>query len=257
MKPDDAHMSDGQSMLARGAALLHAFDEGEDEVGLGALAARTGLPKSTVHRLLAELTEAGLVERGEGGYRLGLGLFELGQRVPYRRLCETALPYLEEMYEATHENVHLAVAEGTDALFLEKLSGHRSMRISSHAGGRLPAYCTATGKALLAYGAGRGLSAVISKGLQRHTPRTIVLPGLLQQDLVRTRARGFAVNWEEAEVGVSAVAAPVYGPRTGTRALPVAAISVTGATRGLRLDRIAPVVCAAARALSYELARRP
>jgi DNA-binding IclR family transcriptional regulator len=93
---------------------------------------------------------------------------------------------------------------------------------------------------------------VLDQGLRRRTPRTIVLPRLLQEDLVRTRARGYAVNWEEAEVGVSAIAAPVFGP---SGAHPVAAISVTGATRGLRLDRIAPVVCAAARALSHQLAR--
>jgi DNA-binding IclR family transcriptional regulator len=252
MKVHDAGMTGGQSMLARGAALLHAFGAGEDEVPLATLALRTGLPKPTVHRLLGQLAELGLVERADGGgYRLGLALFELGQRVPYRWLRERALPYLEEMYEATHENVHLAVVEGADSLFLEKLTGHRSMRISSHAGGRLPAYCTATGKALLAYGPEGGLATVLHRGLARRTPRTIVLPRLLQQDLIRTRARGYAVNWEEAEVGVSAIAAPVFGPA----GVPVAAISVTGATHGLRLDRIAPVVCAAARALSYQLAR--
>lgn len=240
-------------MLARGSALLHAFGAGEDEVPLATLAARTGLPKPTVHRLLGQLADLGLVERGDcGGYRLGLTLFELGQRVPYRRLREQALPYLEEMYEATHENVHLAVVEGTDSLFLDKLTGHRSMRIPTQPGARLPAYCTATGKALLAYGPERGLGAVLDQGLRRRTPRTIVLPRLLQEDLVRTRARGYAVNWEEAEVGVSAIAAPVFGP---SGAHPVAAISVTGATRGLLLDRIAPVVCAAARALSHQLAR--
>jgi DNA-binding IclR family transcriptional regulator len=161
------------------------------------------------------------------------------------------MPYLEEMYEATHENVHLAVVEGTDSLFLEKLTGHRSMIIPTRPGARLPAYCTATGKALLAYGPECGLAGVLSQGLRRRTPRTIVLPRLLQEDLVRTRARGYAVNWEEAEVGVSAVAAPIFGAGT----VPVGAISVTGATRGLRLDRVAPVVCAAARALSHQLAR--
>ncbi|MFI8180429.1 IclR family transcriptional regulator [Actinacidiphila glaucinigra] len=256
MSAEDATATGSQSMLARGAALLGAFAAGEDGIPLGELAARTGLPKSTVHRLLAELTAVGLVERGTDGYRLGLALFELGQRVPHRRLREAALPYMEELYEATHENVHLAVVDGVDTVFLEKLTGRRSMQIISRVGGRLPAYCTATGKALLAYGTPPGLAAVLGVGLRRRTPRTIVVPRLLQQDLVRTRARGYAVNWEEAEVGVSAVAAPVYGPRLGPRALPVAAVSVTGATRGLRPDRVAPVVCAAARALSHELARR-
>ncbi|MEU1541503.1 IclR family transcriptional regulator C-terminal domain-containing protein [Actinacidiphila glaucinigra] len=150
--------------------------------------------------------------------------------------------------------MHLAVVDGADTVFLEKLTGRCSTRITSRAGGRLPAHCTATGKALLAHRTPPGLAAVLGLGLRRRTPRTIVVPRLLLQDLVRTRARGYAVNWEEAEVGVSAVAAPSTG-RGSARAAPVAAVSVTGATRGLRPDHVAPVVCAAARALSHELAR--
>ncbi|MFI2299304.1 IclR family transcriptional regulator C-terminal domain-containing protein [Actinacidiphila glaucinigra] len=140
-----------------------------------------------MHLLLAELTSVGLVERGTDGYRLGLALFELGRRVPHRRLCEAAPPFTEELYEATHEDVHLAVV---DTVFPEKPTGRCSTRITSRAGGRLPAYCTATGKALLAHGTPPGLAAALGVGLRRRTPRTIVVPRLLLQDLVRTRARG-------------------------------------------------------------------
>lgn len=143
-----------------------------------------------MHLLLAELTSVGLVERGTDGYRLGLALFELGRRVPHRRLCEAAPPFTEELYEATHEDVHLAVVDGADTVFPEKPTGRCSTRITSRAGGRLPAYCTATGKALLAHGTPPGLAAALGAGLRRRTPRTIVVPRLLLQDLVRTRARG-------------------------------------------------------------------
>ncbi|MFF3944461.1 IclR family transcriptional regulator [Streptomyces sp. NPDC001902] len=130
----------------------------------------------------------GAFAAGEDGIAL-----ELGQWVPHRRLREAARPFMEELYEATHENVHLAVVDGADTVFLEKLTGRRSLRIISRVGGRLPAYCTATGKALLAYGTPPGLAAVLGGGPRRRTPRTIVVPRLLQQDLVRTRARGYAV----------------------------------------------------------------
>lgn len=87
--------------------------------------------------------------------------------------------------------------------------------------------------------------------LPRLTPRTLVLPGQLARDLALTRARGFGVNLEEAEVGVSAVAAPVYARGRDSR--PIAAISVTGGTRRLDVDRLGARVCAAARALTRAL----
>ncbi|MGI5253003.1 IclR family transcriptional regulator [Actinacidiphila glaucinigra] len=185
-----------------------------------------------MHLLLAELTAVGLVWRGTDGYRLGLALFELGRRVPHRGLCEAAPPFMEGLYEATHENVRLAVVGGADTVFLEKLTGRCSTRIASRAGGRLPAYCTAVGKSLLAHRAPPGLAAVLGVGLRRRTPRTIVMPRLLRQDLVRTRARGYAVNWEEAEVGVSAVAAPSRG-RGSARAASPSPPSPSRAPRGV------------------------
>ncbi|WP_324603884.1 MULTISPECIES: IclR family transcriptional regulator C-terminal domain-containing protein [unclassified Streptomyces] len=184
-----------------------------------------------MHLLLAELTAVGLVERGTDDYRLGLALFELGRRVPHRGLCEAAPPFIEELYEATHENVHLAVVDGADTVVLEKLTGRRSTRITARAGGRLSSYCTATGKALLAHRTPPGLAAVLGVGLRRRTPRTIVVPRLLRPDLVRTRARGYAVNWEEAEVGVSAVAAPSTG-RGSARAASPSPLSPSRAPRG-------------------------
>ncbi|MFS8202825.1 IclR family transcriptional regulator [Streptomyces sp. CWNU-52B] len=242
-------MTDSQvpkSVLARGAALLRACGESGGALGLADLALRTGLPKPTAHRLLAELVRLGLLERvPDGRYRIGIALFVLGQSAPTaRELRDAALPFLGDLYEATGENVHLAVPDGPDTLFLEKLTGRRATPIFSRTGGRLPAHCTATGKVFLAHA-----PRPPAPPLQRLTPRTLVLPGQLARDLARTRARGFGVNLEEAEVGVSAVAAPVYAQD----ARPVAALSVTGGTRRLDVDRIGARVCAAARALTRAL----
>jgi len=235
-----------KSVLARGAVLLRACGESDGALSLADLATRTGLPKPTAHRLLGELTRLGLVERTpEGCYRIGLALFVLGQSAPSaRELRDTALPYLGDLHEATHENVHLAVPDGTDTLFLQKITGRRATPIVSRTGGRLPAHCTATGKIFLAHD-----PRLPHRTLPRLTPRTLVLPGQLARDLALTRARGYGVNLEEAEVGISAVAAPVYGREP----CPIAAISVTGGTRRLDVDRIGARVCAAARALTRAL----
>jgi DNA-binding IclR family transcriptional regulator len=243
-----------KSVLARGLRLLDAFGTTDVELSLSQLAERTGLPKPTAYRLLHELVRWGGLERTERGYRLGMSLFMLGQRVPRQReLREAALPYLEDLYEATHENVHLAVFSDACTLFLEKVSGRDSMSIGSRVGIRMPAYCTATGKVFLAFGPPEYLRQVLAAGLVRHTPRTIVMPGLLQQELARTVQRGYGINHEEAEVGVSAVAAPVLNHQRRV----VAAISITGYARGLDLERLAPAVRTASLGLSRDLSRNP
>ncbi|MFI0356794.1 IclR family transcriptional regulator [Actinomadura sp. 9N407] len=241
-----------KSVLARGLRLLDAFGSADAELTLTELARRTGLPKPTAYRLIAELVRWGGVERTGSGYRLSIRLFVLGQRAPTPRgLREAALPYLEDLYEATHENIHLAVPDGTDTLFLEKVSGRRSMPIVSRVGGRLPAYCTATGKLFLALGPPDTLDRVLAAGPARYTPHTIIMPGLLRRELARTVDRGYAVNREESEAGVSAIAAPIIGPD----GRPIAAISITGSTHRLDLERLAPAVRTAASALTRELAR--
>jgi DNA-binding IclR family transcriptional regulator len=241
-----------KSVLARGLALLDAFGPEDAELTLTEIAQRAGLPKPTALRLLGQLVQWGALERVGHTYRLGMKMFLLGQRVPqHRPLREAALPYLEDLYEATHENIHLAVPDGVNTLFLEKVTGHDSMPIVSRVGGRLPAHCTATGKIFLAHGEAAQFQQTVTAGLARCTPRTIVAPGLLRRELERTAERGYSVNHEEVEIGVSAVAAPITDPSGRV----VAAISVTGRSVGMDVARLAPAVRTAARGLTRELGR--
>jgi len=145
------------------------------------------------------------------------------------------------------------VQDGPHTLFLEKVSGRRSMPIESQVGGKLPLHCTATGKVFLALGSPDWFRRVAVGGLARWTPRTIVAPGRLRQELTRMAASGYGVNHEEYEVGVSAVAAPVFDARRRV----LAALSITGNAAKLDLDRLAPAVRTAALALSRELAFAP
>ncbi|MFC1437088.1 IclR family transcriptional regulator [Streptacidiphilus sp. N1-10] len=252
-QPPEPRAAVPKSVLARGLLLLDAFGPSDAELTLAELSARTGLAKPTAHRLLAQLVAWGGVERGtRGGYRLSLSLFVLGQRAPRQRsLREAALPYLEDLYEATHENVHLAVQDGTDTLFLDKVSGRRSTPIVSRVGSRLPAHCTATGKLFLALGPPEHLRRAVQAGLARLTPRTIITPGMLRADLARTLDRGYGLNREESEVGVTAVAAPIFDHRRRV----IAAVSITGGSHRLDLERLAPAVRTAALSLSRELVR--
>lgn len=239
-----------KSVLARGLLLLDAFGASDGELTLAQLSARTGLPKPTAHRLAAELVAWGGLERTARGYRLGMRLFVLGQRVPVQRgLRDAALPYLEDLYEATHENVHLTVFGSTGTLFLEKVTGRRSMPIVSRVGSSLPAHCTASGKVFLALGPPSYLRRVVDAGLTRMTPKTITMPGLLRRELDRTLERGYGINREESETGVAAVAAPV---RDHARNV-IAAVSIAGRAHRLDLERLAPAVQTAAFALSREM----
>lgn len=238
------------SVLGRAMTLLSAFRSGEPELSLAELSRRTGIPKPTAHRLLAELAEWNIVERTPGGLRLGMGLFELGQRAPRQRgLREAAAPFLADLFEATHETVHLAVPDRLDVLYLQKLTGRRGPRLPSQIGGRMPAYCTGVGKAMLAFSAPELLAEVLAAPLVRRTPRTIVAPGLLRRELARIRTRGVAEEHEESCVGIACVAAPVLAG--GDHA--VAAISITGWANRLDTARLAPAVRTAALGLSRVL----
>jgi IclR family transcriptional regulator, acetate operon repressor len=237
-------------MLGRAFTLLTAFRPADGELTLAELARRTGIPKPTVHRLLAELAEWGAVERSAGGVRLGLRLFELGQLVPRQReLLDVAVPFLADLFEATHETVHLAVPDGTEVVYVQKLPGSGGPQIPSRLGGRMPAYCTGVGKAMLAFGPPERLAAVLAAGLPRRTPRTVIAPGLLRAELESIRRRGIAEEHEESAPGLACVAAPVLGPD----GYAVAAVSITGWASRLKTARLAPAVRTAALGLSRAL----
>ena len=209
---------------------------------------RTAEPsKPTVHRLAGELLTLGLLEGERGVYRLGMRMFELGQLVPLQRdLREEALPFMQDLFEATHETVHLAVLDGTEVLYIEKISGHRRVAAGSRIGGRLPAHCTAVGKAIIAVSPPGVLDAVLAAGLTRRTAFTVTVPSVLRKQLARAARDGVAYEREESDLGVTCAASPIY--RFGEQV--VAAISVTGPVHRLDPDRYAPTVRLAALALS-------
>lgn len=240
-------------MIAKVSAILGAFGQQHPAVGLNELTRRTGIPKATVYRIVSELTGCGLLARSGTNYALGPRLFELAQLVPGRgELREAALPFLEDVYVASRETVHLAVLDGLEVVYVERLAGHRSGRTPSSVAGRLPAHCTATGKALLANAGAEIADRVIAAGLRPRTPFTIVVPGVLRAELETVRRTRFAVEREETRLGFASVAAPVFAED----GIAVAAISVTMPIGRLDVERFAATVCVAARGLTRSLVSR-
>ncbi len=245
---------DLDTVLGKAVALLRAFGPEDRLLPLAELVRRTGLPKPTVHRVARDLVHHRLLEKTEHGYRLAGGLFELGMRAATERtLLEVAMPFLQDLYERTHETVHLGVRDGTEVVYVAKIGGHRQAPSPSRTGGRMPMHCTALGKVLLAHADPAIRSAVLSGPLARRTPHTVVAPGLLEQQLDRALETGLAFEREESTPGLLCVAAPVLDTDGATA---VAAISVTGPVGRFRPDAHQNAVRAAATALASTLARR-
>lgn len=242
----------GRSVASRILAILDAFDFENPRLSLSEIARRAGLSLPTTHRLVGELTRwRGLEREDDGRYRVGLRLLELGLLSGlHTRLRDVAMPFMQELYEATRENVHLAVRDGDAALYVEKLTGHRSVPIVSRTGGRLPLHTTGVGKALLAWAPPEDVERHLGGRLSRPTRYSIREPGRLRRDLQRTRERGYATTREEMTLGSCSVAGPVL-----VDGEPVAAVGVVVRSSRLELDRLAPPVLAAARGISDRLAQ--
>ncbi|MFJ8795153.1 IclR family transcriptional regulator [Streptomyces sp. NPDC102462] len=237
-------------MLEKAVLLLECFRPTGGPFRLTELAERAGLAKSTTSRLLGSLLGLGLVERGEDGYHLGGKLFELGSLVPRRRdLREAALPFLQDLFEATRATVHLGVREGHEVVYVERIHGHDSLALPSRIGGTLPLTCTGVGKALLAFSPAELADEVLAGPLPRLTRHSVTDPDRLRTALELAQVSGLAYEEQEAAEGVSCIAAPVFG--AGGKA--VAALSVAVPRASFHPARLAPAVRTAALGVSRSL----
>jgi IclR family transcriptional regulator, KDG regulon repressor len=247
----DEPRSELGTSVGKAMALLTAFDR-STPIGVSELARKADLPKSTAFRLLAILEQFHLVERVESRYRLGTKLFELGNQVAYccpRSLREIAHPYLEELHKLSHETAQLAILDGCDVLYLDKVFGHDHVRTPSHVGRRVPAHAAALGKVLLADSSEAIVDEVLSRPIQPLTRYTIFQPHLFRDELASIRRNGVAFDREEVSLGLVCVAAPVRNVRGET----VAAISVSGKVGRFDPDRFVGHVRRVAAAVGDQL----
>ncbi|GAB3762018.1 DNA-binding IclR family transcriptional regulator [Nocardioides ginsengisegetis] len=238
----------GASVTSRSLALLGAFDDEHRRLTLTELAARADLPLPTAHRLVGELVGWGALSRTrDGHYVVGRRLWDLGLLAPVQTgLRELASPYLHDLYGATLATVHLAVRDGLEVLYLDRLRGNTSVPIVSTVGSRLPLHATAVGKVLLAHAPPEVRQEVLGN-LTRITAYTITQPGTLQRQLARVLRDDHATTVEEMSPGACSVAVPI---RSGTRV--VAALGMV--VPSLKNDR--PRLVAALQVAARGIGRR-
>ena len=200
----------GATVTSRVLALIGAFDEEHRTLSLSELAERADLPLPTAHRLVGELVTWGaLTRRPWGRYVVGRRLWDVGLLAPVQTgLRQLASPFLHDLYGATLATVHLAVRDGTEVLYLDRLAGNTSVPVVSSIGSRLPLHSTGVGKVLLAHAPAEVQTAVLSD-LRRVTPYTITQPGTLRRQLARVQRDGYATTVEEMSLGACSVAVPI------------------------------------------------
>ena len=247
------------SSVANAMRLVRAFSDDEYEIGISNLARRLALPKSTVHRLATTLVDAEFLEQNPetGGYRLGLALFDLGMLVRRKMSVVTeARPYLRALMERTGESVHLTVLDHASVLYVNNIASPQAIRMQSNLGARVPAHCCSEGKALLAFEPSATVESVIAAGLPARTPKTIVKPQRLRDELAQVRGRGYALDDEELEIGLRSAAAPIRDHRGDV----IAAVSVAGPVQRVdrkTLHRYGEEAMATGNAISQRLGWRP
>jgi DNA-binding IclR family transcriptional regulator len=232
-------------------AVLGAFRPGDKALPVAEIVRRTGLAKATAHRLVREMTELNLLERTPAGQvQLGSRLYELGHLVPRQRnLRDSALPLLGDLFEATRAAVNLAILDDVNVLYLVKLTSRHNPIVESRVGGTLPAYCTAVGKAMLAYLPREYAEKVARAPMPRLTPYTIDTPAKLYRELGKIHDAGLAFDREELSKGSVCVAAPILD----AQGMAIAALSVTSWASSSTLQRFAGAVQATALTLSRQL----
>src|SRR3954454_19477941 len=244
----------GRSVTSRVLSILEAFETSGPSLCLSQVAELTGLPVSTAHRLLGELHAWGALARDDQGrYQIGLRLWELSQSAG-RRLRDTARPYLQDLFSLTQETAHLAIREGYEALYVDRVYSSKRVPRASRIGGRLPLHATAVGKVMLAYEEDWFQDAYLARDLEAPTRHTHVHPARLREELESIRQRGYATTFEEVRAGSCSIAVPVVGEadRTG------AAIGlVMLATKAPQMPRYLPVLRGIAQRIEPALLRWP
>ncbi|NUS15872.1 MAG: IclR family transcriptional regulator [Streptomyces sp.] len=235
--------------------VLGAFEQAHPSLTLTQIARRARLPLPTAHRLVGALTEWGALERTEDGrYHVGLRLWEVAALAPRGvGLRQTAMPFLEDLYEATHENVQLAVRDGLEVVYIERISGRSAVGVHSRIGARWPLHATGVGLVLLAHADAALQDRYCTGELAAFTPFTVTDAGRLRKMLAEVRHCGCAVSDRQITEDALSVAAPVRGPRGQV----VAAVSVVVPVADARTPVLAPVVRVAGRGISRALGWQP
>jgi IclR family KDG regulon transcriptional repressor len=230
-------MSESVRAVERALDILLCFSQDGPVLSLTQIAEQVGMHKSTVHRLLATLESRRFVHRDKatGLYRLGFRFIEMASLVLQNAdLRRWAQPYLQHLSFECGETIDLAVLDSAHVIYLDVVESPQRVKIAAAVGQRLPAFCTASGKAFMAYLPDDEVRNILDKGLTKYTEHTLLSLADLYEDLRLTRERGFAISEQEFENDIHAVAAPILD----ASGYPVAVIAIVGPSYRLPRERM-------------------
>lgn len=244
----------GDPVIDRALGLLGAFDPAHRRLTLSELSRRAGLPLSTARRQAERLVAWGALERSaDGGFVVGLRLWEIASLAPRSvGLREAAMPYMEDLYEATRHRRHhvlLAVLDGHEALLVERRSARGAVAVEYRVGGRLPLHWTGVGLVLLAFAPPELQERVLAGEVGRPSADAPLSPTGLRRTLADVRRSGVAVINRRLPAPVVSVAAPVRGETDEV----LASLSIVVPAGSANPKALEPAVRAAARAVSRRL----
>jgi IclR family transcriptional regulator, KDG regulon repressor len=240
--------------VERAIQILNSFDDEHPERGVTEISEVVDLHKATTHRILRTLLNYGLIDRSVDGqkYKLGIQLVDLGFKVTRRMdMHKEALPFLSQLAQQLDEAVDLSLLDQMQVLYIEMIQSHHALTIAASVGRRLPVYCTASGKVFLAHISPDELKTLLEKPLTKFTNNTITDPHDLEMELKTIREKGFASDDEEYELGIRALAAPIYDQLGKV----VSAVSIPGPKSRITWDRL-PEISTALIATTQLISRR-
>jgi IclR family transcriptional regulator, KDG regulon repressor len=221
--------------------ILQSFSIDEPEKRISDLAKSLDLNKSTVSRTMATLASEGFVMKDPetNKFRLGLSVLTLSGIVNSNMdIYQESMPVLKKLVETCGETAHISVLENLEVIYLQKVECSHPVRFLTHVGKRNPAYCTSSGKVLLAFSNEKTIEEVIANGLQRFTENTITEPEELRTHLKQIKEMGHSYSYEELSEGVISIGAPI-SDYTGKV---VAALSVVGPKQRIHSGKIQSIV---------------
>ena len=248
-------MSEAIRAVERALEVLMCFSSQTPELSMTQISEMIGINKSTVHRLLATLEGKRFVERNPvtGTYRPGIRLVQMAfLTLEHNDLRRLASPFLHKLCEQYQENVNLSVLDDSDVVYVYVVESMQRVKLAASPGQRLPAFCTASGKAIFAFLPEEQVERILDRGTSRYAQNTILSREAYFENIRHARNNGFAISEQEYEEGINAIAAPILN-----NGKPIASVSIAGPAYRLTRERmleIGPDLVSATKKIAKEVA---